>query len=288
MSSQSDVLNRYIFEDLHARGELVQLDTSFKTIIENHNYPKPVITLLGELMAATSLLTATLKFEGEIAVQLQGNGPVKYAVINGDHQQQLRGVASIQDTIVDDSLKGMLGKANMIITIIPKQGQRYQGVVALEGDTLAECLEHYFATSEQLDTKIWLFSDNEQVLAAGSLIQVLPDTEDKEKQQGDFDHISQLTATIKAEEIFGLPANELLYRLYHDEQVRLFEPQSVAFVCGCSESKCLDAIANMGKEAIESHLQKHGNFTITCDFCKTGYHFDRENLQPLLDPKSQH
>lgn len=288
MSTNSDVLNRYIFENLHARGELVQLDTSFKTIIDNHNYPQPVIALLGELMAATSLLTATLKFEGEISVQLQGNGPVKYAVINGDHLQQMRGIASLQSDLKGDSLSDMLGKANMIITIIPKKGQRYQGVVALEGETLAECLEHYFATSEQLATKIWLFSDTDNILSAGSLIQVLPDSEDKEQQLSDFSHISQLTATIKPEEIFTLEANELLYRLYHDEQVRLFEPQPVKFVCGCSESKCLDAIANMSKDDIESHLQNQGGFNITCDFCKTNYHFDRDRLKPLLDPKSQH
>ncbi|WOH36674.1 Hsp33 family molecular chaperone HslO [Thalassotalea fonticola] len=284
MSTNTDVLNRYLFDNTHARGELVQLDKSFKEIITNHDYPAAVTDLLGQLMAATCLLTATLKFEGEISVQIQGNGPVKYAVINGDNLQQMRGIASIEGEIKGTSLQDLMGKANMVITIIPKQGERYQGVVAVEGETLAECLEHYFATSEQLATKIWLFADTTTIQAAGCLLQVVPDSEDKEQQMSDFEHISQLTATIKPDELFNLDANEVLYRLYNQEQVRLFEPQVVSFVCGCSEDKCLAAIANMGKEAIIEHLNEHQQINITCDFCKTNYHFDQEKLNPLLNP----
>ncbi|NMP16998.1 Hsp33 family molecular chaperone HslO [Thalassotalea sp. Y01] len=280
----TDVLNRYLFDDLHARGELVQLDQSFKQIIENHNYPQPVSKLLGELMAATSLLTATLKFEGEIAVQIQGDGPVKYAVINGNHQQQMRGIAKVDGTIEGDSLQQMLGKANMVITVIPNKGERYQGIVALQGDSLAESLEHYFATSEQLATKIWLYADTDTVTAGGAFVQVLPDSEDKNQQMQDFEHISQLTATLKAEEVFSLPAEEILYRLYHEETVRMFEPQQVSFVCGCSEDKCLTAIANIGRDGIEEHLQEHGEININCDFCLREYRFDREKLKQLLNP----
>ncbi|WNC68417.1 Hsp33 family molecular chaperone HslO [Thalassotalea nanhaiensis] len=284
MTTKTDVLNRYLFDNTHARGELVQLDNSFKEIITNHDYPAAVTELLGQLMAATCLLTATLKFEGEISVQIQGNGPVKYAVINGDNLQQMRGIASIEGEINGSSLHELMGKANMVITIIPKQGERYQGVVALEGETLAQCLEHYFATSEQLATKIWLFADADKIQAAGCLLQVVPDSDDKQQQMSDFEHISQLTATIKAEELFTLEANEVLYRLYNQEQVRLFDPQVVSFVCGCSEDKCLAAIANMGKDAIIDHLNEHKQFNITCDFCKTNYQFDQAKLNPLLNP----
>ena len=288
MTTSSDVLNRYLFEGLHARGELVQLDQSYKQIISNHNYPAAVSQLLGELMAATCLLTATLKFEGEISVQLQGDGPVKYAVINGNHQQQMRGVAKIDGELAGASLSELLGKANMIITIIPDKGERYQGIVALEGDSLSECLEHYFSTSEQLDTKIWLFADAEQAKAGGSLLQVVPDSDDKEQQLNDFDHISQLTSTIKADELFNLDANDLLYRLYHAEKVMMFEPQPVSFVCGCSEDKCLSAIANLGVDGIKEHLAEHQVFNMTCDFCLTQYRFDEAALSPLLTPKAQH
>ena len=288
MATTSDVLNRYIFENLHVRGELVQIDQSYKDIIENHEYPAAVTNLLGQLMAATCLLTATIKFEGEISVQLQGNGPVKYAVINGNHKQEMRGIASIIKDIEGDSLKDLMGDANMVITIIPNKGERYQGVVALEGENLSKCLEHYFATSEQLSTKIWLYADEITLKAGGSLIQVVPDSEDKEQQLADFEHISQLTDTLKADELYTLEANEVLYRLYNQEEVRLFDPQGVSFVCGCSEDKCLSAIVNMGLEAIEQHLKEHGSINITCDFCKKSYMFDQPKLASILDKKSLH
>lgn len=284
MANNLDMLNRYLFEDLHARGELVQLDQSYKQIIQNHQYPDAVTALLGELLAATCLLTATLKFEGEISVQLQGDGPVQYMVINGNNLQQMRGIANITGNVLGTSLTDLLGKANMVITISPKNGERYQGVVALEGETLAECLEHYFMSSEQLDTKIWLFSDIKSMQAGGSLLQVVPDSNDKEQQLADFNHIAQLTNTIKASEVFELEANELLYRLYHEQKVMMFDPQPVTFVCGCSEDKCLTAIANIGREGIEQHLAEQGAIAITCDFCKTEYIFDNSKLQPLLNP----
>ncbi|QDP00016.1 Hsp33 family molecular chaperone HslO [Thalassotalea sp. PS06] len=289
MSENLDVLNRYLFEDLHVRGEIVQLKQSFADIIGSHNYPEPVTQLLGELLAATSLLTATLKFEGEISVQLQGDGPVSFAVINGNHQQQMRGVAQVNGPIAGKDLKALMGnKANMVITIMPKQGERYQGIVALQGDTLSESLEHYFETSEQLTTKIWLDVDVAKLRAAGMLLQVLPDSQDKQQQHQDFDHISQLTATVKSEELHTLDAEQVLYRLYHQEKVRVFEPQPVVFKCSCSEDKCLAAITNLSKQEIEDHIEEYMTIDMTCDYCQKTYHFDRQKLQPILNPQTQH
>jgi molecular chaperone Hsp33 len=283
--STTDVLNRYLFEQLHVRGELVQLEQSYQQMIANHDYPLAIRQLLGELMAATSLLTATLKFEGEIAIQLQGDGPVTLAVINGDHQQQMRGVARFQEGVTTGSLKEMFGKGTMVITISPNKGKRYQGIVSLDQDNLAQCLESYFNSSEQLATRIWLFADTEKNKAAGSLIQILPDSEDKNQLQQDFSHIESLTETIKAEEIHALDAQELLYRLYHQESVRIFEPQSVSFKCSCSEDKCLAAIANLSQDEIQEHLATYQQFEMTCDYCLTSYHFDETRLAPLLTSK---
>ncbi|TLU65814.1 Hsp33 family molecular chaperone HslO [Thalassotalea litorea] len=288
MSENFDVLNRYLFDELHVRGEIVQLKQCFDDIIGVHDYPQAVTQLLGELLAATCLLTATLKFEGEISVQLQGDGPLAFAVINGDHQQQMRGVAQVNGAISGSNLTDMLGKANMVITITPKHGERYQGIVALEGDTLSQCLEHYFETSEQLTTKIWLSVDAERRQASGMLLQVLPDSDDKQQQLTDFEHVSQLTATVKDEELFLLEAEQLLYRLYHQEKVRLFEPQAVSFKCGCSEDKCLAAIMNLSKQEIEDHIEEYMTIDMTCDYCQKTYHFDRQKLQIILNPQTQH
>lgn len=278
MTFPSDQLNRYLFDDLHVRGELVQLSQTYQDITRAHNYPEGVKSLLGELITVTSLLTATLKLEGEIAVQLQGDGPVDYFAVNANHQQEIRGIAKVDQHTQAKGLKALVGKGNMIITIRPNKGEPYQGIVALEHDTLAECLAHYFDVSEQIPTKIWLFNNAETEQVAGALVQLLPDSGNKEQQLNDFEHLCQLTETIKPEEIFTLEAQELLYRLYHQETVRLFEPQAVSNKCSCSQDKCLTALAQIGKPEIESILQEQGAVSMTCDYCLTTYSFDESDF----------
>lgn len=284
--SQFNVLNRYLFTDAHARGELVQLSSSFKSIVKNHNYPAGVEKLLGELLSATCLLTATLKFEGDITVQLQGDGPVGYMSVSGNNNQQMRGIAKMAEETSAETLQTLIGKGTMIITIRPKVGEAYQGVVALDKETLADCLAHYFEASEQIPTKIWLFSDTEQQLTAGALVQLLPDgdgsMENKEKQLSDFEHLCQLTNTIKSEEVFSLEAEALLYRLYHQEQVNIFEPQAVSYVCGCSADKCLSAISQIEPSEIKAILAEQGKISMTCDYCITTYDFDELSLQSFI------
>ncbi len=285
--THSDVLNRYLFDDFHARGELVQLSNSYQSIIKNHNYPQGVRQLLGELLATTCLLTATLKFEGEITVQIQGDGPVGYMAVNGNDQQQMRGIARLNDDTTNaQGLAELIGKGTMVITIRPAQGEAYQGVVALEQDTLAGCMEHYFEVSEQIPTKIWLFHDDENQKVAGSLIQLLPDgdgsNENIEKQEHDYDHLCQLTNTIKAEEIFSLEAQALLYRLYHQEKVRIFEPQAVTYQCGCSADKCLSAISQVEPSELKAIIAEQGKVSMTCDYCLTTYDFDELALKSFI------
>jgi molecular chaperone Hsp33 len=284
--SYPNELNRYLFNEAHARGELVQLNSSFQAIIKNHNYPKAVETLLGELLSATCLLTATLKFEGDITVQLQGDGPLSYMSVNGNHQQQMRGIAKLRHPIKDKTFKALVGKGTMIITIRPKVGEAYQGVVALDQDSLAGCLEHYFAVSEQIPTKIWLFSDSEQHRCAGTLVQLLPDgdggIDNKAKHETDFEHLCQLTNTLKAEEVFTLNAEAILYRLYHQEQVNLFEPQLVTYLCGCSAEKCLTAISQVPSSEIKAILAEQGKISMTCDYCLTTYDFDETDLHSFI------
>jgi len=289
----TDTLNRYLFDNMHVRGELVQLSKSYQSIIENHNYPIGVRLLLGELLAATCLLTATLKFEGDITVQLQGDGPVAYMSVNGDNNQQMRGIAKIVDSEKASeaySMQDLMGKGNMIVTIKPDQGEAYQGIVALDKPTLAQCFVHYFDVSAQISTQVWLFSDDEKQQVAGSLVQLLPDgdgsSENLAKQQSDFEHIAQFTNTIKADEIFSLQAEALLYRLYHQEKVSLFEPQAVSYQCGCSSNKCLTAIAQVEPSEIEAILTEQGKISMTCDYCLTTYEFFAEQLKSFTSKDS--
>ncbi len=280
---EQDQLYRYLFEHHQVRGELVQLDQTFRHMVAAQEYPAPVRQLLGELLVATSLLTATLKFEGSITVQLQGNGPVSLAVINGDHQQQLRGVARWQGELpANPNLKALVGDGHLVITISPDEGERYQGIVSLESDSLASSLESYFAQSEQLATRIWIRTGGSaaEPLAAGMLLQALPAS--SEQHADEFDHLSKLTDTIKDEELFTLPAEEILYRLYHEEEVRLFAPQAIQFRCTCSRERCEQALLQVGQVEVEAMIHEQGQIDMHCDYCGTHYQFDAIDAQALF------
>ncbi|MBL4261441.1 Hsp33 family molecular chaperone HslO [Vibrio fluvialis] len=277
-----NTLNRYLFEDLSVRGELVQLDETYQHMITSKEYPAPLQKLLGELLVATSLLTATLKFEGSITLQLQGNGPVSLAVINGDNNQKVRGVARWEGDIADDAgLHDMMGSGYLVITIEPKQGERYQGVVGLEGDNLAEVLEGYFLRSEQLKTRLWIRVGEQdgKPHAAGMLLQIMPDGTGTPE---DFEHLEQLTNTVKDEELFTLEANELLYRLYNQEKVKVFEPQPVQFQCGCSRERSAAAIVTLSRDEVYEILAEEGFVALHCDYCGTTYSFDSAQVTELF------
>ncbi|WP_033569385.1 Hsp33 family molecular chaperone HslO [Dickeya undicola] len=276
-----DQLHRYLFENHAVRGELVTVSDTFQQMLVNHDYPTPVKNLLGEMLVATSLLTATLKFSGDITVQLQGDGPLKLAVINGNHQQQMRGVARLQgDIAADSSLHDMVGNGYLVITITPTEGERYQGVVGLDGDNVTACLENYFQQSEQLPTRLFIRTgehDGRQC-AAGMLLQVLPA---QHGNREDFDHLTQLTATVKSEELFGLEANEVLYRLYHQENVTLYEPQPVAFQCHCSRERCADALMTLSADEVNDILAQDGQIDMHCDYCGSHYLFSPQDIAEL-------
>jgi molecular chaperone Hsp33 len=272
-----DTLYRYLFENADVRGELVQLADAYQSVVNAHEYPQVLRRFLGELMAATSLLTATLKFSGDIAVQVQGNGPVSLAVINGNNHQQLRGVARWDGELADDaSLGDLFGQGYIVITLTPDEGERYQGVVALDKPTLAECIQDYFQQSEQLPTGIWLFADGER--AAGIFLQVLPSEED---HNAEYEHLTTLTATIKQEELLQLPAEEVLHRLYHEEEVRLFDPVEVSFKCTCSRERSAAAIRSIEKTEILEIMAEQGQIEMGCEYCNSQYRFDAIDIEAL-------
>jgi molecular chaperone Hsp33 len=288
LSNQHDNLTRFLFEEDAVRGELVTLEQTYQAILGSHDYPPAVQHLLGELLVTTSLLTATLKFEGNITVQLQGDGPLSLAVINGNNRQQMRGVARVNGDIKPDStLKEMLGNGYIVITISPDKGERYQGIVGLEGDTLAACIENYFQQSEQLPTKLFIHVGEyqQQKMAAGILLQVLPTAENR---QDSFEHLATLTETIKADELFSLSTEDVLYRLYHQEEVRVFEEQAVVFHCGCSRERCEGSLLTLPAEEIDSILEEDGNIDMHCDYCGNHYIFDRVDIAQLRHTLNQH
>lgn len=290
-----DTLQRFLFENIAVRGELVSLDTTWQAVLERHDYPTPIQKVLGELMAAVSLLMATLKFEGQLIAQIQGDGPVSLLVVEGTSNNTLRATASVKDQEHDFSnatLQDIFGDARLVITLEPEKGERYQGIVALSGKNLAAALTDYLLRSEQLDTNIWLVADEKR--AAGLLIQKLPETS-KTKQaeniltmteeSGDVDawnRIQQLSATIKDEELLELDAKEIIHRLYHEEDIRLFDGEAISFHCNCSRERVANMLLSLGIDEVKSMIEDLTNINVACEFCNHNYSFDAVDAEQLF------
>lgn len=293
-----DTLSKFIFEDRAVRGELVHLEESYQTVLNSYHYPEPIAQLLGELMAAASLLTATIKFKGEVSLQIQSEGIIKYAVINATHEQKLRGVARWDESIkaFPSSFQELFNKGSLAITLAPKNKERYQGIVALDKPSLAECLEDYFLQSEQLLTKVYLATENKasnkaasnddstlQAKAAGMLLQIIPETSEtyQSGDNEDFTHLSVLADTITPEELLGLEKEVLIHRLFHEEDLRLFAPQAVAFECDCSSTRSAQALRNVPKAELLDIVKESGSVKMNCQFCHTEYAFDAIDIEHI-------
>lgn len=281
-----DQLHRYLFNQGNVRGEMVRLEKSFQAILDSYHYPPVIQKLLGELMAAASLLTATLKFEGDIAIQIQGDGPLSYAVINSTHNQQLRGVARWDEAlaILPTDFNELVQKGVLVITITPEDGERYQGMVALDKPTLAECIEGYFLQSEQLATKVILrtqLTDN-KAKACGMFLQILPtSSQTTDKADTAFEHLCVLTDSIKNEELFELPAEDILHRLYHQEDLEIYPPSKVVFKCNCSKERSAIALSGLSKEELLDIVAEEGAVKMNCQYCHTEYSFDAIDIESI-------
>lgn len=253
-------------------------------MLAKHDYPLEVQTLLGEIMAAAILLAATLKFEGQLTIQARGNGPVSLLNVECTHEHQLRAIARWDGDTTGMDFRALLGNAVLAITITPRQGERYQGIVPLTGTSLAECLEFYFAQSEQLPTRIWLYQGNNR--AGGLLLQVLPynsaNPVDPARQQEDWHRVSSLAATLTADELLNLDSETLLTRLFHEEEVTVFPPEPIEFRCTCSRERTAAALVQLGKAELEDIVAEQGQVEITCQFCNQQYRFDPVDVAMLF------
>lgn len=301
-------LHKFLFEGLPVRGMLVRLTDSWQEILHRRQqaggYPAAVTELLGEMAAAATLMQANIKFNGALILQVQGDGPVKLAVAEVQPDLAFRATANVQGDVAQDApLSHMVNVNNhgrCAITLDPKDrlpGQQpYQGVVPLFGDRreklekLSEVIEHYMLQSEQLDTRLVLAA-NDQV-AAGLLIQRLPlqgesnlagtgamaRDEDQIGRNEDYNRIAILAASLKREELLTLDADTILHRLFWEEDLRRFEPQSGAdgprFACTCSRERVSSMLKSLGHEEVESILAEQGQVEVGCDFCGAQYRFD--------------
>ncbi|OUR67959.1 molecular chaperone Hsp33 [Cycloclasticus sp. 46_83_sub15_T18] len=281
--NDQDQLHRFLFEDLGIRGEIISLDTSWLAAQANHQYPDAVAEQLGQALAATLLLSATIKFNGTLTLQVQGDGLISMLVAQASEQQSVRGLAHWQQQASAEQAQSLFGNGRLVITIKPEQGESYQGIVNLEGDSILGAVQTYFKQSEQLKTRLW-FAINEQ-RAVGLLLQELPAQQDEEDS---WQRIEMLANTITQQELLELPPEQVLYRLFHEEKIRLFEPKPVKFQCDCSKPKVEASLINLGHAEILSILQEKGSVEVDCGYCNQHYHFDTIDIEQLFseDPNT--
>lgn len=282
--TNKDQLQRFIFDNTDVRGELTCLEQSYQDMLSGHQYPDVVAHLLGEFLAAVTLMSATLKFEGTLTLQARSEGQIPLIMAEASSDHSLRAIARSADNATSDDFAVLLAKGVLSITIDPKHGKRYQGIVSLDGANLAQCLEGYFQQSEQLSTRIWLGSNGQQ--CAGMLLQELPASHaiNPEQRLQQWQHLTTLADTLTQPELLSLPFETILHRLYHQEQVRLYEPSSLHFKCSCSRNRTLSALHTLGRDELEQILLEQGNIDINCDFCHQHYIFTHQDIEGLFQP----
>lgn len=276
---EHDTLRRFIFEQLPVQGRHVHLDASWRAIQRHQDYPQPVRKLLGEALAAAVLLSATLKYEGTLSLQIRGGGPVHLLVVQCTSGLHLRGLAHWRGKpAADAGFRQLVGDGQLALTIEQtRQVERYQGIVALEGGSLAASLEGYFARSEQLPTRLWLQAGDGS--ASGFLLQTVPGTDPAADA---WQHVTVLADTLKPAELGSLPAQELLHRLYHEDDVRLFGAAPVAFRCQCSRARIETTLRALGEAEVRAILRELGKVHVDCEFCGRGYDFDQVDVEGLF------
>ena len=273
-----DSLHRFLFEQYPIRAHLVHLDAAWRALIEHREYPEAIRDTLGEAAAASLLLAATIKFEGVLSLQLQGDGPVHLMLVQCTSGLGVRGLARYRNAAVDARRIGeLIGSGNLTVTLQTDAGrQLYQGVVPIAGARLAEALQIYFQNSEQLATRLWLTADSQG--ASGMLLQQLPGASDEDAWR----RVQLIAETLTPEELRTLADAEILRRLFNEDDVRLFEPTPVYFRCRCSRERVGGMLQGLGEAETRSVLEERGEVEVRCDFCNRAYVFDAVDVARLF------
>ncbi|MDP1770987.1 MAG: Hsp33 family molecular chaperone HslO [Methylobacter sp.] len=278
---EQDLLHRFLFEELGVRGEWVKLDTSWQAAKLHQRGSENVQQQLGQALAAVVMLSATVKFKGSMILQAQGDGDIKTLVAQATDQRKIRGLVRGKKNVANGPLEAMFGQGRLVLTIESENGHPYQGIVPLQGNNLAAVLQTYFEQSEQLKTRLWLFANATH--AVGLLLQELPA---QENYEADWEHIEILANTVTEQELFDLDCEQLLYRLFNQEKVRLFDAEPVEFGCACSRPNIEKTLFAMGRTELEDILKERDIIEVNCEFCSEQYRFDKIDVENILSQKS--
>ena len=286
-----DYIQRFVFDELDARGCIVRLDESSAAIQQTHHYPAPLAKILNQFAVAAALLRDSIKIDGSVTIQLRTPGAIKLMMADCLHDRRVRAIAEYEATelAAGESIQfNQLGQgAVLAITITPEEGERYQSIVPLESVTLEACLEDYFARSEQLPTWFSLHADQQRGL--GVALHALPKEKiaDAKETEEHFARLNALLKTLSDEEALALESDEILTRLFHEESCRLFEPRAVEFGCECSAQKSLDAVKSLGEPEVTALINEQReagetSLTVDCHFCFQRYEFDFDSMRSLF------
>lgn len=279
-----DQIARFTIENTPIRGQMVSLDASWQKCLQNSELSVPARNLLGDALAAVTLLGSTLKLDGKITLQIRGQGAIHLLVAQATSQRSIRGMvrqsAEIKDTSIP--LNEIFQADKIVITIDSGHGKPYQGIVPLIGHSLAQALESYFDQSEQLPTRLWLASD--QSSASGLLLQKLPG---ELQDEDSWNRVTHLASTITRQELLQLSERELLKRLFHEEVVRLYDSEPVRFECSCSRERTQAMIKSLGHDEAESILEEQGTIEVNCEFCNASYVFDPIDIEQLFQADTE-
>ncbi len=284
---RADRILRFVIDDTPIRGQWVSLDQSWEDCLAHLDAEDFARALLGEALSAVCLLAATLKIDGHITLQIRGQGAVHLLVAQATKDLAIRGLVRQNSKIraTSASLAEIFQADKMVITIDRGQGRPYQGIVPLKGHSIAEALESYFEHSEQLPTHIWLSSDRHTT--GGLLLQKMPVAAGGDGEDDDaWNRVTQLAATVSGEELRTLAAEDLLYRLFHEEAIRLFKPRPIRFACSCSRQRTAEMIQSLGEQEARSILAEQGSIHIQCEYCNAAYDFDAVDVEQLFSPDS--
>jgi molecular chaperone Hsp33 len=300
----SDSLRRFDFEHMPIRGLLIHMDTSWRALLEHQNYPEVILNALGEAVGASVLLAATVKFDGQLTLQMKGDGPMHLLLTQCTAGLGVRALARYQPDAdnLNADIRQLVGVGNLTVTIESDDlKQRYQGIVPVNGEHIAQCLETYFEQSEQLPTRLWLYADQQGV--AGMLLQRLPapqllddaaadpaDAEVLRNQQlrldDDWQRVQLIADTLAPAELRELADRDILRRLFNQDDLRLFDSAPVFFKCRCSRERVSGMLHSLGEAEVQSVLAEQGHVEVQCDFCNRAYRFDVVDVAQLFNAGS--
>lgn len=278
MQQDANILQRFLFENLPIRGERVKLTTSWQEILKRRNYPKVIQQYLGELVATTALLSATIKIEGKLTVQIEATGALNMLVVQITHEGGFRATATYQDDLpLDATFKTLTKDGRVVITIENAHSKdSYQGVIPLMDESITEAIERYFETSEQLKTSLFLKDSSDSL--GGLLLQRIPgEMEDEDA----FNRVCHLAETVTAEELKELDTQTLLYRLYSEDDIRLFEEESLHFACQCSRERSIGMLKQLSKDELQEIIAEEGSVSVVCEFCGQSYEFVEKDMDEI-------